>query len=72
LPKAYRYVALAGDTFDSIALDFYNRESLAHRIVQANPDHRKVIVFKGGEILMVPIIEEQPAASLPPWKRVIT
>lgn len=65
----YNYTALAGDTFDSIALDYYNHENLSINIIQANPLYRKVLVFEGGEVLKVPIIEEQASDTLPPWKR---
>lgn len=66
----YSYTTLAGDAFDIIALDFYNDESLSSAIIQANPAYRNVLTFHGGEVLKIPIIEQQAAASLPPWKRV--
>ncbi|MEB3103087.1 LysM domain-containing protein [Ferviditalea candida] len=72
MPNYYTYTALAGDTFDSIALDFYNQESLSSTIIQANPLYRNVLIFSGGEQLKVPIIEQQAAASLPPWKKAST
>jgi hypothetical protein len=65
----YTYTALSGDTFDSIALDFYNHEHLSSHIIQENPEHRNTLTFKGGETLKIPIIEQQAAISLPPWKR---
>jgi hypothetical protein len=63
------YTTLSGDTFDSIALDFYNHESLSFHIIQANPIFRNTLTFQGGEVLSVPIIEQQAADTLPPWKR---
>ena len=65
----YKYSALAGDTFDSIALDFYGEENQSIHIIQANPTFRNVLLFKGGEVLKVPIIEVQVPDTLPPWKR---
>lgn len=65
----YEYVALSQDSFDSIALDFYNEETLSNHIITANPLHRNTILFKGGEILRIPVIEKQAADTLPPWKR---
>lgn len=68
----YTYTTLNGDTFDSIALDFYNNENLSSHIIIANPKFRKVIIFKGGETIKVPIVEQEPATTLPPWKQVST
>jgi hypothetical protein len=64
------YVTLSGDTFDAIALDFYNEERLSHHIITANPSYRNTILFSGGELLQIPIIEQESATTLPPWKRV--
>lgn len=65
----YNYKTIKGDTFDSIALDFYNQENLASQIINANMDYRRVLIFNAGIKLKIPVIEEQTAASLPPWKR---
>jgi len=67
--RYYEYITLGGDTFDSIALDFYNNEKLSSVIIQANPEYRKVLIFQGGETLKIPIIEQTAPSSLPPWKR---
>jgi hypothetical protein len=69
LPKHYRYTAQAGDTFDSVALDFYGEEFRSSEIIKANPQYRKTILFQGGEELRIPVIEQAAAATLPPWKR---
>lgn len=69
MANAYIYTTLAGDTFDSIALDFYSDETKASTIIQYNLAHRDVLIFNGGERLQIPIIEAQAAAALPPWKR---
>lgn len=39
------YTTVQGDTFDMIALDYYNDEHLAMTVAQANPDYAGVIVF---------------------------
>ncbi|TCZ73058.1 LysM domain-containing protein [Paenibacillus albiflavus] len=67
--KGYNYTTLAGDTFDSIALDFYNEETHASTIIQMNLQYRNVLIFQGGEKLLIPIIEKETPTSLPPWKR---
>lgn len=70
MDKYYTYLTLEGDTFDCIALDFYNEETKSSTIISANLEHRKVITFKAGVELKIPIIEQEAASSLPPWKRV--
>ena len=58
-----------GDTFDILALDYYNDELLCHHIINANPDFAGVLIFKGGEQIIIPIIEQSVSQTLPPWKR---
>ena len=64
-----RYMTQEGDTFDMIALDMYNNEYKAGIIAGANPEQAGTIVFPEGVILVIPVIERQPASVLPPWKR---
>ena len=70
MDKYYTYLTLEGDTFDCIALDFYNEETKSSVIISANPQYRKVITFSAGIELKIPIIEQSASESLPPWKRV--
>lgn len=64
------YVCDQGDTFDQIALEYYNDEKQMNVIINANPKYRDTIVFEGGEMLRVPVIEEtSKAATLPPWRQ---
>lgn len=65
----FEYTTMQGDTFDMLALDAYNDEFKAHLIIEANPQYAKVLVFDAGVKLKIPIIEEEAAASLPPWRR---
>lgn len=67
--RYYNYTTLQGDTFDMIALDFYNNESFASKIIETNPDYCNVIIFEAGIELKIPIVEEQAQVTLPPWKR---
>lgn len=64
------YITVGGDTFDSLALLFYNDEKLASTIIQANPDHCDTLIFEAGISLTIP---EAAAAvmpqTLPPWRR---
>lgn len=73
LPNScYLYTTLAGDTFDSIALDFYGSEFYSSKIIEVNPQYRNVIKFLGGEVIKIPILDQPSAETLPPWKRVET
>ncbi|NLH01185.1 MAG: LysM domain-containing protein [Clostridiales bacterium] len=64
------YTTVEGDTFDSIALKFYNDEKLASTIISANPDYCDRLIFEAGITLVIP--GEATIAlpeSLPPWRR---
>jgi len=64
------YTAQAGDTFDSIALAAYNEERMASTIIRANPDLSDVLIFEGGELVLIPIVEDVTTPdTLPPWRR---
>lgn len=64
------YITVEGDTFDSLALLFYDDEKLASMIIQANPDCCDTLIFEAGVSLTIP---EAAAAvlpeTLPPWRR---
>ena len=63
------YETIQGDTFDSIALDFYDEEYYASEIINANPDFGSTIVFDEGIMLKIPILDIKNNDLLPPWKR---
>lgn len=65
----YQYKTLKSDTFDSIALDFYNDEFKSVEIIKANPRYADVIMFEAEVLLMIPVLENKASATLPPWKR---
>lgn len=68
--KYYAYTTKAGDTFDLLALRYYDEEKMAHHIIQANPDYVDVIVFDGGVALTIPAIEELESTEMKaPWRR---
>lgn len=65
-----KYTARGGDTFDSIALSAYNEERMASTIIAENPDYCDVLIFEGGEVLQIPIVEDVTTPdTLPPWRR---
>ena len=64
------YTAQGGDTYDSIALAPYNEEPMASTIIAANPDLSDVLIFEGGELVQIPIVEAVTTPdTLPPWRR---
>ena len=66
----YEYTTNQGDTFDALALDLYDDETLSSEIIKENPDYADVLVFDAGEILYLPVIEDvEQIATKPPWER---
>lgn len=68
---AYKvYTTREGDTFDALALEMYGEETLAHYIIEFNPDYADVLIFDGGVQLRLPIVEDvETPDTLPPWRR---
>lgn len=65
-----QYTTREGDTFDSLALDMYGEETLAHYIIEFNPDHADVLIFEANVVLRLPIVENvETPDTLPPWRR---
>lgn len=66
----YEYITRKGDTFDELALQFYDDEKKAHLIIDFNPQYSDYIILDAGLMLKIPIYEiEQNSDTLPPWKR---
>lgn len=64
------HVTVEGDTFDALALHYYDDEKLAHNIIQANPDHGDVLIFEAGVTLEIPDVSTVTLPeTLPPWRR---
>lgn len=65
-----KYITREGDTFDALALEMYGDETLAHYIINFNPDYVDVLIFSENVSLRLPIVEtaELPD-TLPPWRR---
>lgn len=64
------HTTVEGDTFDALALHYYNEEKLASRIIAANPDHCDTLIFEAGVVLRIPVINTvETPATLPPWRR---
>lgn len=67
----YRQIkTVAGDTFDALALEFYDDELQASEIIAANPDFCDVLIFDAGVEIKIPIMEDVALPeTLPPWRR---
>ena len=66
----FKYICLAGDTFDMIALAAYNEETMSSEIIQANPNYSDTLIFDGGEVLRLPVLTTvKTPDSVPPWRR---
>lgn len=64
------YITREGDTFDALALNMYGEETLAHYIIEFNPDYADVLIFDANVPLRLPIVEEaELPETLPPWRR---
>lgn len=64
------YTCRAGESFDLLAGQAYGYETMADVIVSANPDLADVLLFDGGEVIDLPIVERvETPDTLPPWRR---
>lgn len=64
------YVCRAGESWDLLAGQAYGHEVMASVIIQANPEMADVVMFDGGEVIQLPLVDvvESPS-TLPPWRR---
>lgn len=64
------HITVDGDTFDMLALHYYNDEMLASAIIEENPDFCDVLIFDAGTELIIPDVSTvTPPETLPPWRR---
>lgn len=64
------HVTVEGDTFDALALKYYNEERLASRIISSNLDYCDTLIFEAGVVLRIPIMDTvDTPETLPPWRR---
>lgn len=65
----YKYLTMAGDSFDSLALDMYCDETKAGAIARFNPDHIDTLLFEAGVELKLPIFSDDDSPeTLAPWR----
>ena len=64
------HITVEGDTFDGLALWYYNDEKQASTIIQANLDHCDTLIFAAGVSLVIPDAATITLPeTLPPWRR---
>lgn len=64
------YTAKTGDMWDSIALALYGDEKKSTEIMAVNPRLVDIIIFSGGERVLLPDnIKMAEPLTLPPWRR---
>ena len=73
--SGYVYRCSAGETFDMVALNIYDHEKYAADLMNANPGYVRRAVFRGDEVLSLPVVEipeneneNEYAPSTAPWK----
>ncbi|MHC1791779.1 tail protein X [Solidesulfovibrio sp.] len=67
---ASTYATIQGDLWDAIAYRLWGNEKLFHKLMEANPQHRHVVIFPANVILAVPQLTTELTATAmdPPWK----
>lgn len=61
---------IEGDTFDRLALEYYNDEKKATLIMGQNLDYCDTLIFEAGVELKIPIVDDvELPETLPPWRR---
>lgn len=73
MPKIIGYDSMTtveGDTFDKLALRYYNDERQSSIIIGANLDYCDTLIFDAGVELKIPIVDDvEMPETLPPWRR---
>lgn len=64
------YTCRAGESWDLLAGQAYGYETMADVIIAANPGLSDVLLFDGGEVIDIPVVERvETPDTLPPWRR---
>ena len=61
------YSTVQGDTWDKIAYETLGSELLLPILLEANKQHRKVVIFSGGVNLVIPEIDTTEITERPDW-----
>jgi len=63
------YTTIQGDTWDGISFRTLKSEYYMSDLIEANHQHREIVIFPAGIVLIIPVIETPVSQNLPPWKR---
>ena len=61
-----------GDTWDILSKRLYGNEHYMEKLIEANLEHRKTVLFSYGTVINGPEIDiatDETSVNLPPWKR---
>lgn len=62
--------AIANETFDSLAFRLYGEERMSKYIRMYNRQYSDLVMFRGGELLKIPVLTKvESTETLPPWRR---
>lgn len=64
-----QYVTNQGETWDTISLDFYGTPYKVKELIDCNPQYSDVLIFDANVMLNIPILDDEQAGTLAPWKR---
>ena len=65
-----KHIAKAGETPDMLALKYYSEEFMSSYILEANTQYNDVLVFEGGEEIIIPVFDTiESTETLAPWRR---
>jgi hypothetical protein len=64
---ANTYITVQGDTWDKIALTTLGSEYLLPILLEANKQHRKIVIFSGGLSITVPEVDTAIVTDRPEW-----
>jgi len=64
------YTTSQGETWDSIAKRVLGSEVRLHLLLDANPEHRGVLIFSAGTVLRIPDVPSMAIRTVTPaWKQ---
>lgn len=65
-----KHIAKTGETPDILAFKYYNEEFMSSYILEANVQYNDVVIYEGGEELLIPVFDTiEDDSTQPPWKR---
>ena len=60
----------AKEMVENLSSFYYNEEFMSSYILEANVQHNNVMIYKGGEELLIPVFDTiEDDSTQPPWKR---